>query len=105
MDKNKFDVRVVSHDEAKRLLDRAQVYGELVIPPTFSSTLQEFGGKRGHGRAMRTGRRSRSRPIRAPARWASGIAGQTLNQAMAVVNGKVGQRLSARWRPQPAGRR
>src|ERR1700722_12468267 len=26
LDKNKFDVKVVSHDEAKRLLDRAQVY-------------------------------------------------------------------------------
>ena len=43
LDKNKFDVRVVSHDEAKQLLDRAQVYGEVVIPPTFSSNLREFG--------------------------------------------------------------
>src|ERR1700753_3345341 len=32
LDKNKFDVRVISHDEAKQQLDRAQVYGELVIP-------------------------------------------------------------------------
>ena len=43
LDKNKFDVKVVSHDEAKRLLDRAQVYAELVIPPTFSSNLREYG--------------------------------------------------------------
>ena len=37
LDKNKFDIRVVSHDEAKKLLDRAQVYGQAVIPPGFSS--------------------------------------------------------------------
>src|ERR1700743_3898666 len=43
LDKNKFDVGVISHDEAKQQLDRAQVYGELVIPPTFSSNLREFG--------------------------------------------------------------
>ena len=36
LDKNKFDVRVVSHDEAQRLLDTAHVFGEMVIPPTFS---------------------------------------------------------------------
>ena len=43
LDKNKFDIRVVSHDEAQRLLDTAHAYGELVIPPTFSSSLREFG--------------------------------------------------------------
>src|SRR5258708_37956211 len=42
LDKNKFDVRVVSHDEAKKLLDRAQVYGQAVIPPGFSSSLREY---------------------------------------------------------------
>lgn len=42
LDKNRFDVRVVSADEAKHLLDRAHVYGSAVIPPTFSSKLQEF---------------------------------------------------------------
>src|SRR5271169_786655 len=42
LDKNKFDLRVVSHDEAKQLLDRAQAYGELLIPPTFSSNLHDF---------------------------------------------------------------
>src|ERR1700739_3082964 len=40
LDKNKFDVRVVSHDEARRLLDTAKVYGELVIPPHFTSSLR-----------------------------------------------------------------
>src|SRR6201999_1380869 len=43
LDKNKFDVRVVSHDEAQRLLDTAKVYGEMVIPPSFSSRLRDYG--------------------------------------------------------------
>ena len=42
LDKNKFDIRVVSRAEAKRQLDRAQVYGSLLIPPTFSSQLRDF---------------------------------------------------------------
>src|ERR1700745_1634694 len=31
LDPNKFDVRVVSHDEAQTLLDTGRVYGELVL--------------------------------------------------------------------------
>ena len=38
-DKNTYDIRVLSHDEAQRQLDSAKVYGELLIPPTFSSNL------------------------------------------------------------------
>jgi uncharacterized phage infection (PIP) family protein YhgE len=94
LDKNKFDVRVVSHDEAQRLLDTAHVFGELVIPPTFSSSLREFGAS-----AVTPGRTTRpsvtiSTNPRAGTLGAS-IAGQTLSQAMAVANGKVGQRLTA----------
>jgi uncharacterized phage infection (PIP) family protein YhgE len=94
LDKNKFDVRVVSHDEAQRLLDTAHVFGELVIPPTFSSSLREFGAS-----AVAPGRTTRpsvtiSTNPRAGTLGAS-IAGQTLTQAMAVANGKVGQRLTA----------
>jgi uncharacterized phage infection (PIP) family protein YhgE len=94
LDKNKFDVRVVSHDEAQRLLDTAHVFGELVIPPTFSSSLREFGAS-----AVTPGRTTRpsvtiSTNPRAGTLGAS-IAGQTLTQAMAVANGKVGQRLTA----------
>src|ERR1700722_2703714 len=43
LDKDKFDVKVVPPDEAQRLLDTAKVYGEMVIPPTFSSRLREYG--------------------------------------------------------------
>lgn len=94
LDKDKFDVRVVSHDEGQRQLDTAKVYGELIIPPTFSSSLREFGAS-----AVAPGHAARpSMTIYTNQRagtLGSSIAGQTLTQAMAVANGKVGQRLTA----------
>ncbi|OMC55816.1 hypothetical protein A5747_11380 [Mycobacterium sp. IS-836] len=102
LDKDKFDIRVVTHDEARRMLDRAQVYGEAVIPPTFSSRLRDYGAS-----AVTTGRSERpvisiSTNPRAGT-LGSSIAGQTLAQAMAVVNSKVGQRLSADVAAQTGG--
>jgi YhgE/Pip-like protein len=102
LDKNKYDIRVVSHDEAKQLLDRAQVYGEAVIPPTFSSKLRDFGAS-----AVVTGPAERptitiSTNPRAGT-LASNIAGQTLTQVMTVANGKVGQRLTAEVAAQTGG--
>ena len=90
LDKNKFDLRVVSHDEAQRLLDRAEVYGELVIPPTFSSRLRDYGASAvapGHADrpAITISTNPRAKTL------GSSIAGQTLTQAMAVVNDEVGQ--------------
>jgi YhgE/Pip-like protein len=102
LDKDKFDVRVVSHDEAKQLLDRAQVYGEVVIPPTFSSNLREFG-------ASAVTPTHADRPSitiftnQRAGTLGSSIAGQTLNQAMAVANSKVGQYLSAEVANQTGG--
>jgi uncharacterized phage infection (PIP) family protein YhgE len=94
LDKNKFDVRVVRHDDAQRLLDTAQVYGELVIPPTFSSNLREFGASAvTPGHAARPSVTVSTNPRAGT--FGSSIAGQTLTQAMAVANGKVGQRLTA----------
>ena len=94
LDNNKFDIRLVSHDEAKRLLDTAKVYGELVIPPTFSSSLREFGTS-----AVTPAHAARPTITiftnQRAGTLASSIAGQTLTQAMAVANGKVGQRLTA----------
>ncbi|OBG20545.1 YhgE/Pip domain-containing protein [Mycobacterium sp. 852002-51057_SCH5723018] len=102
LDKNKFDVRAVSHDEAQRQLDTAQVYGELVIPPTFSSNLREFGASAvTPGRAVRPSITVSTNP-RAGTLGAS-IAGQTLTQAMSVANGKVGQRLTADVAAQTGG--
>src|ERR1700754_3032106 len=40
LDKNKFDLKVVSHQEAKRLMDTGKVYGELFIPNNFSTNLR-----------------------------------------------------------------
>lgn len=94
LDKQKYDVRVVSKDEAKKLLDRAQVYGQAIIPPGFSTSLREFGAS-----ALRPSRIERptitiSTNPRAGT-LGSSIAGQTLAQALSVANTKVGERLSA----------
>lgn len=102
LDKNEFDVRVVSPAEAKRLLDTAQVYGELTIPPTFSSSLRDFGAS-----AVTPGHVTRpavtiSTNPRAGT-LGSSIAGQTLTRAVAVANGEVGQRLTADVAAQTGG--
>ncbi|MGF2945560.1 DUF3533 domain-containing protein [Mycobacterium sp. Lab-001] len=93
LDSQKFDIRVMSKEEAMLLLDRAQLYGEVVIPPTFSSSLREYGAS-----AITPTRASR--PVitiatnpRAGTLGAS-IAHQTLDMAMAIVEGQVGQRLT-----------
>jgi YhgE/Pip-like protein len=94
LDKNKFDIRVVSHDEAKHLLDTARVYGEAVIPPTFSSNLREYGASAAApGHVERPSITISTNPRAGT--LGSNIAGQTLTQAMAVANNKVGQRLTA----------
>ncbi|EPQ44422.1 membrane protein [Mycobacterium pseudoshottsii JCM 15466] len=102
LDKNKFDVRVVDHEQAQRLLDRAQVYGSAVIPPTFSSQLRDFAVS-----AVQPG--STDRPVitistnpRAGTLGAS-IAGHTLTQAMAAANSKVGERVTAEVAAQTGG--
>jgi YhgE/Pip-like protein len=94
LDKNKFDIRVVSHDEAKHLLDTARVYAEAVIPPTFSSNLWEYGASAAApGHVERPSITISTNPRAGT--LGSNIAGQTLTQAMAVANSKVGQRLTA----------
>ena len=102
LDKDKFDIKVVSHDEARHLLDRAQVYGEAVIPPTFSSRLRDYGTSavtptRAERPVISISTNPRAGTL------GSSIAGQTLTQAMAVVNSKVGQRLSADVAAQTGG--
>ncbi|MEE6179808.1 YhgE/Pip domain-containing protein [Mycobacterium sp. 050134] len=102
LDKNKFDVRVVSHDEAQQLMDRVQVYGEAVIPPTFSSRLREFGESAVAPMHVERPAITIATNPRAGTLGAS-IAGQTLTQAMAVVNNRVGQRLTADVAAQAGG--
>jgi YhgE/Pip-like protein len=102
LDKEKFDVRVVSQAEAKELLDRAQAYGELVIPPGFSSRLRDLGES-----ALTANRAERpSVTISTNPRagtLGSSIANQSLTQAIAVANSKVGERLSADVTAQAGG--
>jgi len=88
-----YDVRVLSHDEAKRQLDTAQIYGVAVIPPNFSSKLQAYAKS-----AVDPGRVERpvivvSTNPRAGTLGAN-IAGQTLTRAITLVDRLVGQRLS-----------
>jgi len=88
-----YDVRVLSHDDAKHQLDTAQIYGVAVIPPNFSSKLQAYAKS-----ALNPGRVARpiiivSTNPRAGTLGA-GIAGQTLTRAVEMVDRLVGQRLS-----------
>jgi YhgE/Pip-like protein len=102
LDANKFDIRVVSHDEAQRLLDTARVYGEMVIPPTFSSRLRDFG----ESSVMPTRAERPSIAIFTNQRagtLGSSIAGQVLNTAAAKINQQVGQQLSTEVTAQSGG--
>jgi YhgE/Pip-like protein len=102
LDANKFDIRVVSHDEAQRLLDTARVYGEMVIPPTFSSHLRDFG----ESSVMPTRAERPSIAIFTNQRagsLGSSIAGQVLNTAAAKINQQVGQQLSTEVAAQSGG--
>lgn len=88
-----YDVRMLSHDDAKHQLDSAQIYGVAVIPPNFSSKLQAYAKS-----AVDPGRVARAVIIvttnpRAGTLGAS-IAGQTLTRAVTLVDRLVGQRLS-----------
>lgn len=102
LDKDKYDLRVVSHDEAKRLLDRAEVYGSAVIPPTFSSALRGYAMSAVQPTHADRPTITISTNPRAGT-LGSSIAAQTLTQAMAVVNSKVGQRLTADVAAQTGG--
>jgi uncharacterized phage infection (PIP) family protein YhgE len=101
-DKNTYDLRVVSHDEAQRQLDNAKAYGESLIPPTFSSNLSDFG-------ASAVSPAHADRPSvtiftnQRAGTLGSSIAGQTLTKAMAIANSQVGKNLSAQVTAQTGG--
>ncbi len=92
-DNDAYDVRVLNHDQAKKQMDNAEIYGIAVIPPNFSSKLQAYAKS-----ALTPGRVERAVIIvstnpRAGTLGAS-IASQTLQRAVATVDQRVGQRLS-----------
>ena len=102
LDKDKFDVRVVSQAEARQLLDKAQIYGQLVIPVSFSSKLRELGesaltANRGERPTVTIFTNPRAGTL------GSSIAGQTLTQVAATANAKIGERLSADVTAQAGG--
>ncbi len=91
-DTDAYDVRVLGHDDAKHQLDTAQIYGVAVIPPNFSSKLQAYAKS-----AVTPGRVERpiivvSTNPRAGTLGA-GIAGQTLDRAVTLIDRRVGERL------------
>lgn len=102
LDRNKFDIRVLSRDEAKHQLDTGRVYGSLLIPPSFSSKLRDFATS-----AVSPARPDKpsitvSTNPRAGTLGAS-IAGQTLNSAMGTANGIAAQRVMAEVTAQTGG--
>lgn len=102
LDKNKFDVRVLSRGEAKQQMDTGRVYGQVLIPPSFSSTLRDFATSAvSPARADRPAITVSTNP-RAGTLGAS-IAGQTLNTAMGMANNVAGQRVMAEVAAQTGG--
>ncbi len=92
-DHDAYDVRVLDRDQAKNQLDSAQIYGVAVIPPNFSSKLQAYAKS-----ALTPGRVERavilvSTNPRAGTLGAA-IAGQTLQREVALIDQRVGQKLS-----------
>jgi uncharacterized phage infection (PIP) family protein YhgE len=92
-DHDAYDVRVLDRDQAKIQMDNAQIYGVAVIPPNFSSKLQAYAKS-----ALTPGRVDRAVVVistnpRAGTLGAS-IAGQTLGREVALIDQRVGQRLS-----------
>ncbi|HET6732210.1 YhgE/Pip domain-containing protein [Mycobacterium sp.] len=93
LNRDEFDVRVLSTDEANTQLDRAQIYGLVQIPSDFSAKLQALGRD-----ALRPGQVTRpvitiSTNPRA-GELGSSIAGLTLAKAVSEANTKIGQQLS-----------
>ena len=91
---DQFEVKVLSEDEAKGQLGRAEIYGLVQIPSDFSAKLQALGQG-----ALRPGEVTRpvitiSTNPRA-GELGSSIAGLTLGKAINEISDKLGQRMSA----------
>lgn len=102
LDKNKYDVRVLTRAAAKHQLDIGHVYGSVLIPPSFSSKLRDLGTSAVvPGPAERPVIRISTNPRAGT--MGAGIAAQTLTMAMGVANGEVGERLLAQVTAQTGG--
>ncbi len=94
LDRNKFDLRVLTRDEAVRQLNSAQIYGAAAIPPDFTATLSQLpSGAMNPGDADRPVITINTNPRAGT--LGSSIASQALNEAMLIADHKVGEQLSA----------
>jgi YhgE/Pip-like protein len=92
LDKNKFDVRVLTPQEAQQQLDTARIYAAAGIAPTFSAKLQGVARAAvAHGPVSRPVISVLSNPRAGT--MGSNIAGQALNRVAAALDRKIGQRL------------
>ena len=92
-DHDAYDVRVLDRDQAKDQMDNAQIYGVAVIPPNFTTKLQAYAKS-----ALTPGRVERAVVLvstnpRAGTLGAT-IAGQSLQREVALIDQRVGQKLS-----------
>ncbi len=102
LDRNKFDLRLLTREEAVHQLNNAQIYGAVAIPPDLSATLALLpAGAMNPGDADRPIITVTTNP-RAGTLGAS-IASQALTEAMLVANHKVGDQLSAQVAAQTRG--
>jgi uncharacterized phage infection (PIP) family protein YhgE len=92
IDKDAYDLRVLSRDQAKQQLDTAQIYGAAGIAPNFSSKLQAYRNAVAKGRIDRPTIVVLTNP-RAGA-FGAGIAGQALTRAAEIVDRLIGRQLS-----------
>ncbi len=92
IDKDAYDLRVLSHDPAKRQMNTAQIYGVAVIPPNFSSKLQTYRKALAKGRVDRPVIIVSTNPRAGT--LGAGIAGQALTRAVEIVDRIVGRQLS-----------
>jgi uncharacterized phage infection (PIP) family protein YhgE len=103
LDKDKFDIRVLSRQEARQQLDTARIYGAALIPPDFSEKLKVVARSAiGEGKLERPVVAISTNP-RAGSLGAS-IAGQTLGRGLGAVSARAGKQLSQSVAQQTEGR-
>lgn len=102
LNQDKFDIRLLSREQALHQLDTARVYGAAVIPPDFSSKLRDLPqSAAGPGTANRPVITVLTNPRAGT--LGSNIAGQTLTKAMSRADHQVGERLTAQVSAQTGG--
>lgn len=102
MEPDKFDIRVLSADDARHQLDTAGVYGAVLIPNDFSAKFAQVARSAlSPGPLIRPEITIATNP-RAGS-LGSTIAGQSLTRSITAVNSKAGERLSVQLRQHTGG--